>query len=55
MVCLIIAFPQLVTAGLDQTRKVDIDSVQIEIPSAYEYDPTVPADIAPAEPSGPAQ
>jgi len=45
MIGLVIAFPQMVTFNLDQTNKVDVDSVKIEIP-AYEYstdDNPVPA------------
>jgi hypothetical protein len=33
MVCLVIAFPQLVNVGLDKTQKMDIDKVQIDIPN----------------------
>jgi len=32
MVCLVIAFPQLVNVGLDKSQKVDVDNVQINIP-----------------------
>ena len=45
MIGMVIAFPQMVTFNLDQTNKVDVDSVKIEIP-AYEYstdDNPVPA------------
>ena len=37
MVALVIAFPQMVTFGLDKGNNVDANSVQIEIPE-YEYD-----------------
>ena len=46
MVLMIILFPQIVTAGLDHSAPVDVESVQIEIP-AYDYD-TAPAPVAPS-------
>ena len=41
MVSLVIAFPQMVTSGLDKGNNVDANSVKIEIP-AYEYDDVEP-------------
>ncbi|HMX21948.1 MAG TPA: TRAP transporter large permease subunit, partial [Accumulibacter sp.] len=34
MVAVLIAFPQLVTLGLDTDEKVDLDAVQIETPTS---------------------
>ena len=51
MVALVIAFPQMVTFGLDKGNNVDANSVQIEIPE-YEYDNASSATVeAPAEPA----
>jgi TRAP-type mannitol/chloroaromatic compound transport system permease large subunit len=46
MVCLVIAFPQLVNVGLDKTQKVDVDKVEINI-----QDDSQPAEV-PQELSG---
>ena len=45
MVALLIAFPELVTLGLDQEVKVDLDSVQIEVPTS-DYGPPPSAGAA---------
>ena len=47
MIGLVIAFPQMVSAGLDKEHQVDVNSVQIEIP-AYEYDSEPPSDLGTA-------
>ena len=47
MIGLVIAFPQMVSAGLDKEHQVDVNSVQIEIP-AYEYDLEPPSDLGTA-------
>ena len=56
MIALIIMFPQMVTFGLDKDVKVDLDSVQIEMPSSYYGNPattpgqeSTPADSKAAE------
>jgi hypothetical protein len=43
MVGLLIFFPQLVTFGLDKDVKVDLDSVQIEMPTSDYGAPATPA------------
>ncbi len=36
MVCLVIAFPALVTGGLEKTKKIDIDQIRLEVePGGY--------------------
>jgi TRAP-type mannitol/chloroaromatic compound transport system permease large subunit len=55
MVGLVVAFPQLVSVGLDHTQKVDIDKVQINIPNdESELGSSEPAaeDSAPASDAG---
>ncbi len=54
MICLVIAFPQMVTFGLDKGNGVDANSVTIEIPD-YEYDNSEPQSGTeePTEPQGP--
>ena len=47
MIGLVIAFPQMVSAGLDKEHQVDVNSVQIEIP-AYEYDSEPRSDLGTA-------
>ena len=47
MIGLVIAVPQMVSAGLDKEHQVDVNSVQIEIP-AYEYDSEPPSDLGTA-------
>ncbi|KFB70321.1 MAG: TRAP transporter, DctM subunit [Candidatus Accumulibacter phosphatis] len=42
MVGILIFFPQLVTFGLDQEEKVDLDSVQIEMPTSDYGAPSTP-------------
>ncbi len=56
MIALVILFPQMVTFGLDKDVKVDLDSVQIEMPSSYYGNPattpgqeSTPADSKAAE------
>ncbi|MBL8415689.1 MAG: TRAP transporter large permease subunit [Propionivibrio sp.] len=56
MIALVIMFPQMVTFGLDKDVKVDLDSVQIEMPSSYYGNPattpgqeSTPADSKAAE------
>ncbi|HSD38311.1 MAG TPA: TRAP transporter large permease subunit [Rhodocyclaceae bacterium] len=46
MVCLVIAFPQLVNVGLDKTQEVDVDKVEINI-----QDDSQPAEV-PSELAG---
>ena len=41
MICLVIAFPQMVTFSLDKGNNVDASTIKIEIP-AYEYDDVEP-------------
>ena len=41
MICLVIAFPQMVTSSLDKGNNVDASTIKIEIP-AYEYDDVEP-------------
>ena len=44
MVALIIAFPQLVTGGVEKTQAVDINAVEIVLPeTGYDDEPTPPA------------
>ena len=55
MIGLVIAFPQMVSAGLDKEHQVDVNSVQIEIP-AYEYDSEPPSGLeTPVETTTPAK
>jgi hypothetical protein len=42
MVGILIVFPQLVTFGLDKDVKVDLDSVQIEMPTSDYGVPSTP-------------
>jgi hypothetical protein len=46
MVGLIIAFPQLVTSGLDKASTVDVNSIQIELPETN-YDQPEEAPVLP--------
>ncbi|MDB5887831.1 MAG: dctM [Rhodocyclales bacterium] len=46
MVCLVIAFPQLVNVGLDKSQTVDIDKVRIDVPQTEV--PKQPEGSAPA-------
>ena len=52
MVALIIAFPQMVTFGLDKPNTVDVNSIQIELPETN-YDE--PAEEAPSDEQPPAE
>jgi len=55
MVGILIFFPQLVTIGLDEDTKVDLDSVQIEMPTSdYGTSSTPPGFESPKEASSPA-
>ncbi len=50
MVILVITFPQMVTAGLDQGTKVDPSTIQIDVPvPTYDYEAQDPSSYAPAE------
>ncbi len=49
MVCILIAFPVLVTIGLGAEKKVDLDKVQIEIPMGEES-PAPGSDAQPGQP-----
>jgi len=52
MVGLVIAFPKLVTVGLGEQKKVDIDKVQMEAPAEVEFGSSAPAfedPLAPAD------
>jgi len=52
MVGILIFFPQLVTFGLDQDVKVDLDSVQIEMPTSDYGTPATPPGLeAPKDPA----
>ena len=42
MVAMLIAFPQLVTFGLDQDEKIDLDAVKIETPTSDYGPPATP-------------
>ena len=50
MIGLVIAFPQMVTSGIDKGNNVDVNTIQIEIP-AYDYDNSAqpPDALVPAE------
>jgi TRAP-type mannitol/chloroaromatic compound transport system permease large subunit len=53
MVGLVIAFPTLVVGDLDKRKKIDIDSIKIEIPSGTEYKSYDPMKgLAPPKPAG---
>jgi len=49
MVGLVIAFPQLVTSGLDEVKTMDVDSVQMVMPETDYDDPSEPPSLS-AEP-----
>ena len=54
MVALIIAFPQMVTVGLEKPSTVDVNSIQIELPETNYDEPAeeAPGEEAPAEEPG---
>jgi GntP family gluconate:H+ symporter len=52
MVGLIIAFPAIVSSGLDKTEKIDLNSVQLEVqPEPAAPEPALQADGTPAPPA----
>ena len=45
MVGVVIAFPQLVTLGLDKVEAVDLDTIKIEVPDYEDYSMPAPPSL----------